>query len=247
MTNPDVGGRRVSIAKLFTERTTGDPTCPPNAAELRFADRAIALANAPLQALLEERTRERDQALSSAQSLPGCAASPATEAVWRVCEVIKGDCKRCPATEEMPPHGLCIRACYHQAEECVNTVETGNPWRKTGDVREPFISAMPLPSPPLADADTAERIDLTRDEEGLRAVHEAAKATCALLDDGMIVTWPDGCWLSGRDFATDLREALSAISDHGLGGQYSSVDESAAKRDHSLSAPDAEPSAAGEP
>lgn len=64
--------------------------------------------------------------------------SATPEAVWRVCHVLTADCKRCAPEEEMPPHGLCVRGCYHQAEECVNTVETGNPWRKTEGVRAPF-------------------------------------------------------------------------------------------------------------
>lgn len=59
-------------------------------------------------------------------------------AVWRVCHVITADCKRCSPTERH--YGdLCVRACYMQAEECINTVETGNPWRKTGDVKPPWI------------------------------------------------------------------------------------------------------------
>lgn len=59
--------------------------------------------------------------------------------VWRVCHVITGDCKRCPAVE-MHHGDPCTRGCYLHAEECVNTVETGNPWRKTDGVRDPFIA-----------------------------------------------------------------------------------------------------------
>lgn len=75
---------------------------------------------------------------SDAQSDP--SNGPVTEAVWRVCHVLTADCKRCPPSEDMPPHGECIRGCYHKAEECVNTVETGNPWRKTEGVRPPFVA-----------------------------------------------------------------------------------------------------------
>lgn len=62
--------------------------------------------------------------------------------VWRVCHVITGDCKRCPATEIIDIDGAgdeCTRACRLQAEECINVVETGNPWRKTEGVRAPWI------------------------------------------------------------------------------------------------------------
>jgi hypothetical protein len=65
------------------------------------------------------------------------------QTIWRVCRVIKGDCQRCPAVEYH--HGdPCVRGCYHHATECVNTVETGNPWRKTADVKPPWTV---LPSP----------------------------------------------------------------------------------------------------
>ena len=58
--------------------------------------------------------------------------------VWRVCRVIKGDCHRCPETE-MIGGDECVRACRLQADECINVVETGNPWRKTDNVRAPWI------------------------------------------------------------------------------------------------------------
>jgi hypothetical protein len=57
--------------------------------------------------------------------------------VWRVCHVITGDCHKCPS-EEIVGGDVCVRGCYLQAQECINVVETGNPWRKTGDVREPW-------------------------------------------------------------------------------------------------------------
>lgn len=53
----------------------------------------------------------------------------ADELAWRVCRVIKGQCQRCPA-EEMMGGEMCKRSCRLQAEEAVNTVQTGNPWRK---------------------------------------------------------------------------------------------------------------------
>lgn len=61
------------------------------------------------------------------------------QAVWRVCRVIRGDCKNCPP-REMIDGDECRRGCYHQAVECINTVETGNPWRKTGRVKAPWVA-----------------------------------------------------------------------------------------------------------
>ena len=65
-------------------------------------------------------------------------------AIWRTCHVITGDCKRCPASE-MVDGDECIRGCRMQAEECVNVVETGNPWRKTAqaDLRAPWVALWP--------------------------------------------------------------------------------------------------------
>jgi hypothetical protein len=57
--------------------------------------------------------------------------------VWRVCHVIRGECQQCPPSDMV--HGD-VRGCYAQAVECINTVETGNPWRKTGDVRAPWVA-----------------------------------------------------------------------------------------------------------
>ncbi len=68
------------------------------------------------------------------------------EKVWRVCHVITGDCQRCPAVEQF--HGDdCVRGCFHQATECINTVETGNPWRKTEGVKPPWIALSPSEAP----------------------------------------------------------------------------------------------------
>lgn len=64
-------------------------------------------------------------------------AEPAQDDVWRVCRVIRTDCRRCPPRSVV--HGdNCIRACYLHAVECINTVETGNPWRKTEGVKAPW-------------------------------------------------------------------------------------------------------------
>jgi hypothetical protein len=72
----------------------------------------------------------------------GVNAEAEPAAVWRVCEVINatvGPCKRCPA-KYMHDGEAYFRGCYLHAQECINTVETGNPWRKTGDVRAPFVA-----------------------------------------------------------------------------------------------------------
>lgn len=66
-------------------------------------------------------------------------SEPDQDAVWRVCEVIRGDCEHCPPEEDFGEHGVYKRGCYLQATECVNVVETGNPWRKTTDVRSPWV------------------------------------------------------------------------------------------------------------
>lgn len=61
------------------------------------------------------------------------------ESVWRVCHAITGECRRCPERELL--HGEdYMRGCYMQAVECINVVETGNPWRKTSGVRAPWVA-----------------------------------------------------------------------------------------------------------
>lgn len=76
--------------------------------------------------------------------------SAAPEAVWRVCHVINasvGPCKKCPAKYVREGEAY-TRGCYLHAEECINTVETGNPWRKTEGVRAPFVVFGPqVPQP----------------------------------------------------------------------------------------------------
>jgi hypothetical protein len=51
----------------------------------------------------------------------------------------KGDCKNCPASETFDGDE-CVRGCVLQATECINTVETGNPWRKTEGVKPPWTA-----------------------------------------------------------------------------------------------------------
>lgn len=63
---------------------------------------------------------------------------PDPEAVWRVCHVMTGFCLRCLPHEKMGEDEDCTRGCYLQAVECINVVQTGNPWRKTEGVRRPW-------------------------------------------------------------------------------------------------------------
>jgi hypothetical protein len=65
-------------------------------------------------------------------------ADPST--VWRVCRLIKGECKNCPPSEIDGDRDEVTRGCYLQAVECVNTVQTGNPWRKTEGVKAPWVA-----------------------------------------------------------------------------------------------------------
>lgn len=59
---------------------------------------------------------------------------PSDHLVWLVCRYMPGrddlTCDRCPAWEERPKRGRCKRGCRAMAEEVVNIVQTGNPWRK---------------------------------------------------------------------------------------------------------------------
>lgn len=69
---------------------------------------------------------------------PGWWEVADSETVWRVCRAIKGECEKCPSSEPFRGEQDCTRGCYMQAVECVNIVETGNPWRKTANVRAPW-------------------------------------------------------------------------------------------------------------
>lgn len=59
---------------------------------------------------------------------------PSDHLVWLVCRYlldgVERPCQLCPAWEEHPRHGRCKRGCRSAAEEVVNIVQTGNPWRK---------------------------------------------------------------------------------------------------------------------
>jgi hypothetical protein len=56
--------------------------------------------------------------------------------VWATCAFLKEykdsdrTCNKCPA-EEVYLRDPCTRACRLIAQEIINVVETGNPWRKT--------------------------------------------------------------------------------------------------------------------
>lgn len=90
------------------------------------------------------------------------------ETVHRVCRVIKGDCANCPAwTVEKSDGERYMRGCYMQALEAVNTVETGNPWRKIENVKAPWVALTRQPTLTLAHvAQLIERQPWTVDEHG---------------------------------------------------------------------------------
>ena len=60
-----------------------------------------------------------------------------SEQVHRVCRAIHGECLNCSATATFGGDQF-VRGCYHHAVEVINTVETGNPWRKTEGVKAPW-------------------------------------------------------------------------------------------------------------
>lgn len=68
------------------------------------------------------------------------------ETVWRVCQALRTadglGCQKCPSSRGDGDDG-CTRGCYLQAVELVNIVQTGNPWRKTTDVRAPWVAFAP--------------------------------------------------------------------------------------------------------
>lgn len=61
-----------------------------------------------------------------------------SEQVHRVCRVIHGECKGCPEYITGMQGARYYRGCYQHAAEVINTVETGNPWRKTEGVKAPW-------------------------------------------------------------------------------------------------------------
>jgi hypothetical protein len=99
---------------------------------------------------LEQPDPTPGQPDTTPQGGPALTESPSTdwvntadsETVWRVCRAIKGDCKNCPSIEIVGGED-CTRGCYLQAVECVNIVQTGNPWRKTEGVKPPWTVFAP--------------------------------------------------------------------------------------------------------
>lgn len=101
-------------------------------------------------------------ALQAASRAPQSVPEATSEDVWRVCAVIREECvcDHCPATEDHGDgYGLCTRACYLQALECVNVVQTGNPWRKTVGVKAPWTVKT---TPPTLDAGEGTRETIER-------------------------------------------------------------------------------------
>ena len=71
-----------------------------------------------------------------------------SEQVHRVCRAIHGECKGCSEYTEGMGGARYYRACYHHAVEVINTVETGNPWRKTEGVKAPWTVLATHPAQP---------------------------------------------------------------------------------------------------
>lgn len=72
-------------------------------------------------------------AIARGEKKPARCLPSTDEKVWRACEWLRliedKHCERCHASEEI--HGeTCTNSCRVAAEEIVNVVETGNPWRK---------------------------------------------------------------------------------------------------------------------
>lgn len=54
------------------------------------------------------------------------------ELVWRVCAYMRGkECQHCPHSFLLNDYGICYNMCRSLAEEMINVVETGDPWRRT--------------------------------------------------------------------------------------------------------------------
>lgn len=100
------------------------------------ADRLEALTGGEAEAELAQELHESGGRLgrSPTQRSDGDDAT-----IWRVCQVLRGECSHCPASE-MVAGDACVRGCRLQAIECVNVVETGNPWRREDGVNAPWIS-----------------------------------------------------------------------------------------------------------
>jgi len=69
------------------------------------------------------------------------------EQVHRVCRAIRGECLNCSQTETFGSDQF-VRGCYQHAVEVINTVETGNPWRKTEGVKAPWTALTTHPAQP---------------------------------------------------------------------------------------------------
>lgn len=67
------------------------------------------------------------------------------EQVWRVCAYLRRaegqKCKQCPRTIEIENHGPGKRMCVGLAEEIINVVETGSPWRDGRTLPAPILAS----------------------------------------------------------------------------------------------------------
>ena len=70
-----------------------------------------------------------------------------SDQVHRVCWAIRGECNGCSKYRLIDGERY-TRSCYHHAVEVINTVETGNPWRKTEGVKAPWTALTTHPAQP---------------------------------------------------------------------------------------------------
>lgn len=122
MMTDDVTEALTTLCEWFGQREAGKPTTNSEAAMFARIDQVLS----------------RYEALEARPLPEGLGEA---EKVWRVCHVITGDCERCPETT-MVRGDPCVRGCYLLAVEAINVVETGNPWRKSTGVKEPWIAAL---------------------------------------------------------------------------------------------------------
>jgi hypothetical protein len=117
--------------------TRPDPTPNPLVAELtgligEFYASDTALAGYT-DSVMAKWLVERIPALPhTAHPSPDGDADADEATVWRVCQAQRDDlvCKHCPRWEDSHC-GKVQRGCFAVANELVNIVQTGNPWRKT--------------------------------------------------------------------------------------------------------------------
>ena len=124
-------------------------------------------------------------------------ADPRT--VWRVCHAISGYCKRCPTTGVHDDEEGFTRGCYLQAVECVNIVETGNPWRKSDGVKAPWTVLTHTP----------DELDTLRVNEAWRRAGNYAKPLDVMFDVARLARegWMPPDWPTGRpDADTSARQ-----------------------------------------